>query len=266
MLSLEQDILVRDMILLFAAIIGALFLLILNLRESGIRFKTFSEKTTLNKTNLHSFDDRQYAETDWQGLSVSYYKIQFEEQHTIWQINMFSITMNQREKIFSSFSGFPWYEFSKSQSSTEKIMAPILRKIFLKYKDKFEKTHPIHVLRVPRDTIHFYTWLHNETHTHSAIFNFLDESLYLARQAEVFPSLSIVWDDTIFIEVIFPKNNIFNEYEKEFEEIVGIECIGSESRIILKLWIAFSIEKVPISLRSKVKKKSKSFKTSDRAS
>ncbi|KAB8029797.1 hypothetical protein [Fluviispira multicolorata] len=266
MLSLEQDILVRDVILVFAAIIGAAFLLILNLRESGIRFKVFGENQHLDKSDLHAYDETHYSVTDWQSISVESYIIHFEEPHTVWQINMFTISMNQREKIFSRFSGFPWHEFSKSQSSTEKIMAPILRKIFLKYKSKFEKIHPIHVLRVPRESIHFYTWLQNETHTHSAIFNFLEESLYLSKQAEIFPSLSVVWDDTIYLEVIFPKNHLSSLFEQEFEKVFGIDCSSSESRVILKLWVAFSIEKIPQSLREKDKKKLKSYKATDRAS
>ena len=168
---------------------------------------------------------------------------------------MFTIRMIKKDKSFSSFAGFPWFEFSKSQSATEKIMSPILRKIFIKYRSKFEKVLPIQVVRVPKETVHFYTWLHNETQTHTAIFNFLEEVLIISSEAKSYPNLSIIWDDVIYVEATFPNNPLFKDIENLFEQIMGIDCTVSNSHIILKLWIAFSIEKIPNSLKNKEKKR-----------
>ena len=247
MQSIEQDVLFRDILLAFAALIGLLYVLIINIKESRVRFRAF---------NKIIVDKIQYdlSKSEWQGEFFKNYPLTFDEPHVIWEINMFTIRMIRKDKSFSTFAGFPWYEFSKSQSTTEKIMSPIVRKIYLKYRSKFEKVHPIHVVRVPKETVHFYTWLQNETHTHTAVFNFLDEALIIASEAKIYPSLSIIWDDVIYIEVIFPNNSLISSIEHEFEKTIGIDCITSKSQVNLKLWIAFSIEKIPTSLKDKEKK------------
>jgi hypothetical protein len=245
--SIEQDALFRDILLIFAALIGLLYVLIINFKESRVRFRAFHNSISNNK--LYDL-----SKSEWHGEFLKNYPLTFDETHVIWEINMFTIRMIKKDKSFSSFAGFPWYEFSKSQSTTEKIMSPILRKIFLKYKSKFEKVHPIQVVRVPKETIHFYTWLQNETHTHTAVFNFLDEALLMALESKIYPSLSIIWDDVIYIEVIFPKDSLLSEIENEFNNTIGIDCTMSKSHVNLKLWIAFSIEKIPISLKDKEKK------------
>lgn len=244
---LDQDILFRDILLAVSAVIGLLYVLIINIREHRNIFKNFGK----------GFDNKfpyDLSKSEWHGEFSSYYRLTFDEPHIIWEINLFTIRMIKKDKSFSSFAGFPWYEFSKSQSTTEKIMSPILRKIFLKYKTKFEKIHPIQVVRVPKETIHFYTWLQNETHTHSAIFNFLDETLNIALEAKVYPSLSIYWDDVIYFEVILPNNHLLKDIEVEFNKIFGIDCVVNKMQISIKLWVAFSIEKIPRSLKDKEKK------------
>lgn len=247
MQSIEQDVLFRDILLAFAALIGLLYVLIINFKESRVHFRAFHNSIS---------DKKKYdlSKSEWQGEFLKNYSLSFDEPHVIWEINMFTIRMIKKDKSFSTFSGFPWYEFSKSQSTTEKIMSPILRKIFLKYRSKFEKVNPIHVLRVPKETVHFYTWLQNETHTHTAVFNFLDEALIMAGEAKIYPSLSIIWDDVISVEVIFPKNSMLIDIKHEFDKTVGIDCNISNSHVNLKLWIAFSIEKIPASLKDKDKK------------
>ncbi len=247
MQSSDQDVLIRDVLLFIAALIGLLYILIINIKESRIRFRSFN-KSNSEKTKY------DLSKLEWYGEFSKFYSLTFEEPHFIWEINMFSIRMIKKDKKFSSYSGFSWFEFSKSQANTEKIMAPILRKVFLKYRTKFEKVHPIHVLRVPKETVHFYTWLQNENHTNSAIFNFLDEALYIASEAKVYPSLSIIWDDVIYVEVTLPNNILIKNLEKEFDSIFGAECTNLGTNVHLRLWIAFSIEKIPNSLKEKEKK------------
>lgn len=258
MQSIEQDVLFRDILLAFAALIGLLYVLVINIKESRVRFRAF-HKSIPDKTKYDP------SKSDWHGEFLKNYSLAFEEPHIIWEINMFSIHMIKKDKSFSTFAGFPWYEFSKSQSTTESIMSPILRKIFLRYREKFEKVHPIHVVRVPKETVHFYTWLQNETHTHTAVFNFLDEALKIALEAGIYPSLSIIWDDVIYVEVIFPNNSSLTNMEHRFEKTIGIDCIMSKSHMNLKLWIAFSIEKIPTSFKGK-EKKTHSFGVITRAS
>ncbi|WGL59084.1 hypothetical protein QEJ31_11190 [Pigmentibacter sp. JX0631] len=247
MQSLDQDVLIRDVLLFIAALIGLVYILIVHFKESRFHFKYLGK---LNKDN----NDYDFSKLEWFGQFASFYSLTFDEPHVIWEINMFSIRMIKKDKKFSSFAGFSWFEFSKSQSTTEKIMAPILRKIFLKYRLKFEKIHPIKVVRVPKDSVHLYTWLQNETHTTTAIFNFLDEALYISSESKVYPSLTIVWDDIISIEVILPNSVNINNLDKKFEKIIGVEYTKTESTIHLKLWVAFSIEKIPLSLKEKEKK------------
>jgi hypothetical protein len=247
MQSIEQDVLFRDILLAFAALIGLLYVLIINLKESRVRFRAFN--TTI--VNRIRYD---LSKSEWQGEFLKNYPLSFDETHIIWEINMFTIRMIKKDKSFATFSGFPWYEFSKSQSTTEKIMSPIVRKIYSKYRSKFEKVHPIHVERVPKETVHFYTWLQNETHTHTAVFNFLDEALIIASEAKIYPSLSIIWDDVIYVEVIFPNNSLLTKIGAEFDKTIGIDCNMTKSQVNLKLWIAFSIEKIPPSLKDKEKK------------
>lgn len=245
--SMEQDVLIRDILLAFSALIGLLYVFIINFKDSRVRFRTF-HKMLVEKIEY------DLSNSEWHGEFLKNYPLTFDEPHVIWEINLFSIRMIQKDKSFSSFAGFPWYEFSKSQATTEKIMSPILRKIYSKYRSKFEKVHPINVVRVPKDSVHFYTWLQNETHTHTAVFSFLDETLIMSQEAKIYPSLSIVWDDVIFVEVVFPNNSLFEDLSKEFNDTIGIDCTIDKSHVTLKLWIAFSIEKIPNSLKDKDKK------------
>lgn len=256
--SFEQEAFLRDILLSFAALIGLLYILVINLKDYWVRPGVFSKK---NK-DKSQFDP---SKTDWKGDNLTSFKLNFDEPHTIWEINLFSMRMIHKEKLFSTFKGFPWFEFSKSQVATEKIMSPILRKIFMKYRSKFEKVHPIHVTRVSRESIHLYTWLQNETHTNTAVFNFLDEALLIASEAKIYPSLSIIWDDVIFIEALFPSHPLLINLEKEFENTQGIDYHVTYSQVSLKLWLAFSIEKIPSSLKekeNKIHKKSKNIKVS----
>ncbi|MBX9836978.1 MAG: hypothetical protein K2X69_01560, partial [Silvanigrellaceae bacterium] len=73
-------------------------------------------------------------------------------------------------------------------------------------------------------------------------------------EAKVYPSLSIIWDDVIYVEVRLPNNILIKNLEKEFDSIFGAECTNLGTNVHLRLWIAFSIEKIPNSLKEKEKK------------
>lgn len=246
MQSLDQDILIRDVLLLIAALIGLVYILIVHFKESRFHFRYFGKMQNQKK-------DYDLNKLEWYGYFSSFYSLTFDEPHVIWEINMFSIRMIKKDKAFSTFAGFSWFEFSKSQTTTENIMAPILRKVFLKYKSKYEKVSPIKVVRVPKESVHLYTWLQNETHTTTAIFNFLDESLYISSESKVYPSLTIVWDDVIYVEVLLPDSSLIQNLDKKFEKMLGVEYSKTDSTVHLRLWVAFSIEKIPTVLKEKEK-------------
>ncbi|MBX9838622.1 MAG: hypothetical protein K2X69_09965, partial [Silvanigrellaceae bacterium] len=95
MQSSDQDVLIRDVLLFIAALIGLLYILIINIKESRIRFRSFN-KSNSEKTKY------DLSKLEWYGEFSKLYSLTFEEPHFIWEINMFSIRMIKKDKKFSS--------------------------------------------------------------------------------------------------------------------------------------------------------------------
>lgn len=257
MLELENEIIVRNFILIVAAAIGLLMVFGYYLRNSSIRFLPFGRRASdVARSENRNEKPVDVAELNhnWTDFEViEGYQIDVEEPYVIFEISAFQSKMQRIEKLFQAAKEFLWYEFSNSKIESEKIMLPILKKIRSKYRGKFEHVNPIHVARVEKENIHLYTWLRNETHIQATVFHFLDEILNLARRARVYPSLSIVWSDIISIEASLPHHPLLIHFGQDMRDKYNAEYAQDDNRIVLKLWLAFSREKVPDSLKESEK-------------
>lgn len=252
MLEFQNEIFVRNLILIIAAGIGFFFLIGFYFHNCVSYFLPFGRRRgDIKKYSEKNFFDSD-SNSDWIVVgSVKNYSAAFDQSFIVWDISAFKIKMDRWEKLFSHKDDFPWFDFSHSQHECEKIMLPILKKIRSKYVGKFEQVNPIHVSRIEKGNLHLYTWLRNENHIHSVIFNFLDEILNLAHEANVYPSLSILWSDSILMEVFLPLHSGFQNIESAIKDIFGVEYKKEKNRIKFTLWLAFTNETVPNSLMKK---------------
>lgn len=253
-LDFQNEIFIRNFIFIGAAAFGILFLIGFYFRNLTLWMSLHSKKRLEEqKFSSENISSETLENEDWEVLNAGKsYHVLLDQGCTVWDVSAFQAKGDQIETLFPSFSTIPWYEFSRSHHDCEKIMLPILKKIRSKYRGKFDQVNPIHVSRIEKENApKLYTWLKNETHIQTVVFTFLDEILSLSKEANVYPSLSLLWSDVILLEVFLPFHRFFQNMEEDINKVFGIDFLKEEDRIHLKLWIAFSLENVPDSLIDK---------------
>lgn len=250
----QNEIFIRNIIFVAAAIIGIVFLIGFYFRnlKQWIFFHS-KKRIPSEKFSNKNISDEILENEHWESMNIGKnYHVSLDQSCTLWDVSAFKIKMDRIEKLFSNSKDLPWYEFSSSHQDCEKIMLPILKKIRSKYRGKFDQVNPIHVSRIEKENApRLYTWLKNETHIQTVVFTFLDEILNIAKEANVYPSLSLLWSDVILLEVFLPFHHLFQNMEEDIRRIFGIDFEKEENKIHLKLWIAFSLDKIPPSLMDK---------------
>ena len=71
MLSIDQDILLRDILLAIAALIGLIYVLIINIKDSRHHFRAF-KKIDINKSIY------EISSLDWHGEYIKFYSLTFD--------------------------------------------------------------------------------------------------------------------------------------------------------------------------------------------
>lgn len=239
-----EDVFLRDISMIFAATIGIILLGWFYMRNSNL-VDYFFKKPKALITKEKKWDGAQelsYANLDWHGQWCdAHFTQRLQEPKAIWQIGVFHCQRIEKERDFSFGMQIPWFEFSKTGLPVESIMSPIFRKIFAKYKSKFERVN--FVRKSFGKPIELYTWLRNETHIRTAVFAFLDEVLRLCEQYGLSPRLTITMEEIVTLEVFFPKAG--GSPLSELDELMGVEYREEEHLGMLKLWVAFSLSKAP---------------------
>jgi hypothetical protein len=246
MLGTEQEYFFKDFFIIFSAIFGLIILVAVQLKNSGFRFRPLgrrqSDLSRFEKFNLQKHKLR--FDINW-SYSAFGFGIRLEEQHAIWQISVFTMKKINEKMPMHKIHGNFWYNFAKSKKETEKIMSPILRKLFNKYKDKLDSDKSIQLVNKDLRDYQLYSWLKNETHVHTAIYSFLDECIYIAGQFNLRPFLTIYLSNQVYLEISIPKNELLESIEKEFKNLYAVEFSVDNYYVKIKFWLAFCAENIP---------------------
>ncbi|MES2615098.1 MAG: hypothetical protein V4591_06770 [Bdellovibrionota bacterium] len=244
----EQEYFFKDFFIIFSAIFGFVVLIYVQLKNSGFRFRPYGRRRgDYNKANAdlsHKKLGSVYAEQCF--YLKNSIEIRMEDYYTVWNIGLFSTQkMFDKKSQIQNLQGKNWYKFSDSKKNTEKIMSPLFRKIFNKYKNSFDSEKSIQFETKNHEDNCLYTWLKNESHIHTAIYSFLDECVYITGEIKMKPSLLVTLSDVITVEIIFPHNELLISFEDAFRELYAVDFIIEPDVIRITLWIAFTEHKIP---------------------
>ncbi len=247
MLNNEQEFFFKDFFIILSALAGLIILIVIQLNNLGFRFRPLGRRIT----DLKSYPYTQNSEKkefifnkDWH-YSVHNFTILAEDYHLIWHIGIFEIVKIIPKINLKNIDGFQWHEFSNSKTKTENIMVPIFRKIIGKYKKQFDFEKSIQFLREENTDQYLYSWLKNESHLHTAIYNFLDECIFISNELNIKPTLIISLSDYITFEILLPKNELILVFEKEIRELYAVDLVVEKEYVKIILWVAFSQNNVP---------------------
>lgn len=258
----QSEIFLKNLSFIIAASVALICVALFYLKNSRISFiyksiKKNKRMQALFKRGVPVKDslDAKILKFDLIGItSVEKYSNKLDHVFFIWDISAFKINVKRCENSFPTMENYPWYEFSRTAHSCEEIVLPILKKIRSRYKGKFEHVNPIHVSRIENGRHLLFTWFKNEKHIHDVLFHFLDRILLLTQEANVYPSLSILWSDQIMFEVLLPAHPFFQNLKQKFDDVFTAEYEESEDKVKMRVWVAFSNFNVPNFLLEKVKK------------
>lgn len=225
-----------------------IILIYIQLKNLGVRFRPLGrrkEDLLNSKKGLLKYEDRESEfHRNW-FYSKNMFDIKYENSYSIWKIGVFHSNKIHLKSNLHLVGGRYWYLFSTSKLKTEKIMAPLFRKILNKYKKFFESEKSIEFIIENQEENHLYTWLKNETHTHTAIYSFLDECVFIAQKLQLTPRLFVTLSDEVTFQVWMPKNETLLKFETEFKNLYAVDFTKDKDFIKITLWVAFSPHKIP---------------------
>lgn len=192
-------------------------------------------------------------ETDWTGAAV---RASFLPRPTpappVWEITLFGARrVGSLDSI--QVDGMRCFELGADARDTERILAPLVRKLLARFEDDFSRKTPVRFHkpsgsrgRAPgSEAGPLLSWLSSERHIHHVCHWFLTEMHKVAREAGVPPSLEIRWDDELVLSVRMP-------FVRELaalpslcrdNELVSVAILRDE--VVVDLWVAFSRDKAP---------------------
>lgn len=243
MFSGSQEYLFKDFFIIFAAIFGLVVIVVIQLRNAGFRFRPIGRRredlSRLVETTRNTRYDKHLSHQQ------NKYEINFDDSFHVWKINAFECYMVNTKTRIEKVDNLFWYVFSKSKEDTEKIMSPIIRKIINKYKNRFESEKSIQFIQDEGEQPILYSWLRNETHFHTVIYNFLDECLYISKEIKSKINLIIKIGDCIIIEIDMQKNDAILLFEEDFKQIYAVDFVHENGIVKIRFWLAFAQDRVP---------------------
>ena len=246
MLGNEQEYLLKDFFIIISALFGLIILVFIQIKNLGFRFRPLGRRKTdlIKLTHLkHDKNDLIY-DKNWI-YNKNSFEIGLEDYYLVWHISLFKCKKVNLKVKLQKLHGRFWYKFSNSKLKTEKIMAPLFRKIVNKYKNRFESEKSIQFISKNYEDCHLYSWLKNESHIHTAIYSFLDECIYIANELALKPSLLVTLSDSITVEILMPHNEHILLFEKDFKELYAVDFSVDKECVRITLWLAFTQDKIP---------------------
>lgn len=244
----EQEYLFKDISIIISALFGLVILIVIQLKNMGIRFRPFGRRKSdfvkASSSKLKYETNELSYDKDW-SYAKEGFEISPEGSYVVWFIGVFHIRRLNINANLHNLHGHYWYKLSNSRTTTEKIMAPIFRKVVNKYKNKFDTEKSIQFNTTDYEDCQLYTWLKNESHIHTVIYAFLDECIYIAHELQIKPSLIVTLTDLISLEIVMPHNEMILLFEKDFKDLYAVDFFVEEEFVRIKLWVAFSKDKIP---------------------
>ncbi len=235
------------MFVLAAALCGLGIILSIQLKHLKLRIKPLGRRQEdlqkeLKKTGENGRQDGWTIV--WENEK---FNIKLNSPCPIWYISLFQTKIVKLNIDANLLGGNLLYKFSSSMAKSEKIMTPIYRKVQTKYYHTSDPDLSIKIVRQkPKDTeLPIYTWLKNTAQIHTALFHFLEEFTFIAKEIQVTPSVVLYIGEKITCEIDVPHENSLLLWQQRINNIFGVECLKEENSMKLILWIAFSEHNIP---------------------
>jgi hypothetical protein len=204
----------RDLTLIIFAI-ATLTIFYIVRHASGLRVRPLGRRSTdLQKLELtrpefttDSITPKLNPRMMWETVSIESHATNPPQGAQFWRVSLFSASQWQQDPCFEeAFAGY--FSFAMTPSEADRVITPIMRKIYARYKHQFEVSSPITILYsdCQEETL---TWLPSEAALRATIFRFLDECLTVSNLYHMEPTLTIsrgtifwiavTWNETLDI-------------------------------------------------------------------
>lgn len=207
-------------------------------------FKNSSRFFNIFIVPLLNSSQRRKARQDWHPILTSRFYVQRQLGAEIWSIHFAGSQNLSFESIFSK-NQYGFFELGRTPQETDGMLAPLMRKVILKYRSAFERNRPIQTMRTASPEL-MMTWLHNPSQFRMAIYRFLDECQLISQNLKCDPSLDIAWDQEFALTVMWKNTDprfqeMFRTLLKPSPELVIVQ---NDHVIGLTLCLAFNERKM----------------------
>lgn len=206
------------------------------LRPVGRRVSDLAERAAHKAGPPHIFLWRNGKAATWRGPAP-------QENTPRWRITLLSIAPVGPGGEFGG-AGMATFPFAASREESERIIAPIIRKIFGRYRHEFEHRSPIAVVATTAEECTL-TWVQHEAAIRSAVFGFLEECLEISNNANCRPCLEIGRGPVFFLTVSWTHFEGDQEILKAALTSPALEVVSIQGGLALRLWLSYEPGREP---------------------
>lgn len=248
----------KELFFIVAALVSFGVILNFYVKNSGFRESMQGKKQRFQSRSFLQFRNKKkplrFASANWEGVRESNcFPVVLDEEVWTWRIGLFRCQLKVRKKTFPYLGEMGFYQLGLSAADIEKIMMPIIKKIFSKYRLIFEKIYPIVVHIDREETGTYLTTFSREFDLKMAIMTFLNEVRDFSYRENLSPTLRIFWSEVIMLEVVLPYNREVSQKKKTFESLPSLEVLVEEHVVRFRMWAGYLPEKIPTIHKEKKK-------------
>lgn len=251
----------RDLMVLLAAVSTFVLLLLLHPRKGALRARPIGRRASdlaklIDPTSLRNWLSarRKVMAISWEPVEIDSYTCNLKTP-VRWRISLYATArLAVPSRRFDEYNE-DLFHFAEDHAEAEMVVAPILRKIYARYREQFEIRTPIQVFctEVNEESV---TWLRNETDIRSLVFTFLDECLMMSRIWDASPSLAVCRGSNFSLTVMWPRSNDIDWINRVYYAHPELELIENEETIGLRLHLAFPRNAIPSRTRPLAERRS----------
>lgn len=185
--------------------------------------------------------------SNWLPLSLQPFNTICKAAGEKWELKFSSSKLIIENKSFKTVDGF--FEVGQNSKDVDFVIAPLVRKLLLKYREGFEKQRPIVIHRIAHNKP-LLSWVQSESHMRRILFQFLDECLEISDSLQLVPKLSVVWDERLCFSVSWPceEEHVFQAVREHAGKHSELSWEWTGTDVVLSLRLGFTEKLAPHNL------------------
>lgn len=232
----------RDLILVLVAGLVALAFLSVR-RPSKVRIRPVGRRVADLPNTSDSFADSGLTPAFWRVVRIERWCVETRFPLWIWKITLQRVSLVGLDRM-RRLTRLPLFHFAESPEESESHIAPIVRKIFQRYRHEFEHRSPIAITQTQAATTTM-TWIQHEAAIRSAVFGFLDECIEIAKVCNSRPSLEITRGPVFVVTVSWQHFEGAEELLSRAVDHPALEMLPLQGGFALRLWVSFERTSIP---------------------